>query len=232
MYLLMRFLVGGWRDVVRLPSRRTAVVFAAVGGAFAACCCCCCCWYCGYCCKCCLVRYCVVSVPCARPVPALGARGRSVVGANGLVGISLQALRVVSNDQTKFRKTCYFGKKKMSTLSKRTTKLSVAKHCAFGKFLEILGNFLIITPSYFIQTSHSSRREPTARRRSLWSKCWRGKDSRHSPCTSEVGSPSSPAQIAWENLGRLLFDYASAPAQNDAHVASTQASRPVSPALS
>ena len=105
-----------------------------------------------------------------------------------------------------FPKACYFGKQKMETLFKRTTKLSNAKHCTFGKFLEIFGKFLIITPSDFIQTPHSSsRREPTARRRSLWSKCWRRKDSRHSPCTSEVGSPSSPAKFAWEKLGRLLF---------------------------
>ena len=113
--------------------------------------------------------------------------------------------RVVSNDQTNFSKTCSFGKKTLATLSQKMAKLSKAKHCTFGKFLEILGNFLIITPSYFIQTSHSSRREPTARRRSLWSKCWRGKDSRHSPCTSEVGSPSSLAKFAWEKLRRLLF---------------------------
>ena len=29
--------------------------------------------------------------------------------------------------------------------------------------------------------------------------------SRHSPCTSEVGSPSSPVKFAWEKLGPLHF---------------------------
>ena len=105
-----------------------------------------------------------------------------------------------------FPKACYFGKQKMETLFKRTTKLSNAKHCTFGKFLEIFGMFLSITPSDCVQTPHSSsRRKPTARRRSPWSKSWRRKGPRHSSCTSEVGSPSSPAKFAWEKLGRLRF---------------------------
>ena len=68
-----------------------------------------------------------------------------------------------------------------------------------------MASFVIITPSDFIQTPHSSSRELTARQRFLWSKRWRRKDSRHSPCTSEVSCPSSPARFAWERLGRLLF---------------------------
>ena len=66
----------------------------------------------------------------------------------------------------------------------------------------------IITPSDFIQTPHSSSsssKNPTARRRSLWSKCWRRRDSRLSPYTPEVDSPLSPVKFAWEKLGRLLF---------------------------
>ena len=115
--------------------------------------------------------------------------------------ITAAVIRIVSKDQTKFPKTCYFGKKTLATLSKKTTKLSNAKHCTFGEFLEIFGKFLIITPSDYIQTPHSSRSGPTARRRSPWRKCWRRKDSRTSPCHSEVGSPSSPAKFAWENRG-------------------------------
>ena len=94
-------------------------------------------------------------------------------------------LRVVSNDQTKFPKTCYFGEKKLATLSKKTMKLSNAKHCTYGNFLEIFRKFVLIAPLDFIQTPHSSSRtEPIARRRSLWSKSWRRKSTRHSPCTS------------------------------------------------
>ena len=115
-------------------------------------------------------------------------------------------VRVVSNNQTNFSKKCYFSKKKLTTLPKKMTKPSMAKRCIFGKVLETFGKFSHITPSDFIQTAQSSSsREPTARRRSLWSKCWRRKDSRHSPCTSEVGSPSSPVKFAREKLGRLLF---------------------------
>ena len=74
---------------------------------------------------------------------------------------------------------------------------------------QYLVNVHIITPSDFKLTpdySTSSRRvQPTARRRSVWTECCGIKDSRHSPRTSEVGSPSSPAKIPWEKLGWLFF---------------------------
>ena len=68
-------------------------------------------------------------------------------------------IRVLSNDQTNFPKTCYFGKKKLATLSKETTKLSNAKHCTFGKFLEIFAKFLLMTPSDFINPSQQQQQK-------------------------------------------------------------------------
>ena len=82
------------------------------------------------------------------------------------------------------------------TAKKMATLLSTNTAC--------LAIFRIITLPEFIQTPYSSSsREPTARRRSLWRKRWRGEDSRPSPCISEVNSPFSPSQMPWEKLGRL-----------------------------
>ena len=47
---------------------------------------------------------------------------------------------VVSSDQAKFPKTCYFGKKKLGTLPKKT-KLSIAKHWHLASFFLIFGKF-------------------------------------------------------------------------------------------
>ena len=121
--------------------------------------------------------------------------------------------------------------RKMATLSKKRTKPSVAKRCI--SFWNVWACFLIVTRSDFIQTPHSSSREPTARRRSLWSKCWRRMDSRHNPCTSDASSPSSPPKFSWEkSWSGSVCDDASAPTQDDAHAASTRGSRPGSPTLS
>ena len=109
--------------------------------------------------------------------------------------------RVVSNDQTKCPKTCYSGKKKMATLSKKTTKLFDGKHCTFRKLSEIEQPFSSSCP----QILFKPHRAAAGSRRSLWSKCWRRKDSRHSTCTSEVGGPFCPAKFAWRKLWRLLF---------------------------
>ena len=108
----------------------------------------------------------------------------------------------------------------------KTTKLSIAKTLRIWHFFFIFGQFCHHNALRFYQTPHSSSREPTARGRSLWNKCWRRKDSRHSPCSSEVGSPSSPVKFAWEKLGRLLFVIAPAPAQNDARVPHDQCRQP------
>ena len=109
--------------------------------------------------------------------------------------------RVVSNDQTKCPKTCYFGKKKMAALSKKTTKRFDGKHCTFGKLSEIEKPFSSSCP----QILFKPHRAAAGSRRSPWSKCRRRKDSRHSTCTSEVDSPSSPAKFALQKLWRLLF---------------------------
>ena len=56
--------------------------------------------------------------------------------------VRFRLIRIVSNDQTKFPKTCYFGKKKMTTLSKKKTKPSVlsgntAFLASFGKIWQV-----------------------------------------------------------------------------------------------
>ena len=111
-------------------------------------------------------------------------------------------LRVVFNDQTKFQKLAILARK-IGNIFQKDDKTFYRKTLHIWQVFGYLAS-LIMTPSDFVQTPHSgSSRESTARRRSLRTKCWRRKDFRHSPCTAEVGSPSSPAN--WEKLGRLLF---------------------------
>ena len=69
----------------------------------------------------------------------------------------------------------------------------------------ILGIFHHHSALGFYSAPHSSSVEPGACRHALWGKCWRRKDSRHSPYTSDVGGSSSQAKFAWENMGRLML---------------------------
>ena len=147
---------------------------------------------------------------------------------------SLDCIHIARLYLVSFIKLLFFGKKTLTTLSKKTIKLFNARHCTFGKFLENIWQVSYHSALRFYSNPSQQSAEGSQRHADALRGVNAGAE--RTPGTAHVPQnwqSFQPGQIRLGKVGAAaVCDDASAPAQNDAHVASTRASRPVSPALS